>query len=250
MASKPHSRRKRLTLRGLQASALAIIRDHYRPAQSQATEQTLLQDAGFDQTYSVGELTHNEDKKNTLYFVDPHKNITKYWVYMVDAHDHGALPLASQKPCMWDRNPFHTRPIGIPIEYHQHEASGPKKLAREVALVESNLPADTNDFFVTTGIVCSFPCGMAVVRDRANDERYRDSATLFTLLYLKLMGGDGPAVIPTAGPWTMIKPYGHLHVDEFRQTFGKLEYIETPNIRRPYMYSCADVTQEVAAENA
>ncbi len=181
---------------------------------------------------------------NVIYFIDPHKNVMKYLVSMVDVHDYGSLPIYTSKPCWWCRHSFTTCPIGLPIEYYPHESSSRKKIAREAALTKANLSFDMNDFFVTDGLFCSFPCCKAYYNDCRSDIKYRESLTLLLLLYFKLTNRT-THTIPEAPHWKLLKAYGgHLTTDEFRQTFGKLEYIQTPNIKRPYMYTCSAIVQE------
>ncbi len=181
---------------------------------------------------------------NAIYFIDPHKNVTKYVVGMIDVHDYGALPIYTSKPCWWCRHSFATCPIGLPIEYYPHESSSRKKIARETALTKANLSLDRNDFFITDGLFCSFPCCKAYYNDCRDEIKYRESLTLILVLYTKLVNHT-PQTIPEAPHWKLLKSYGgHLTIDEFRQTFGKLEYVQTPNIKRPYMYTCSSIVQE------
>ena len=182
--------------------------------------------------------------KNVIYFIDPHKNVTKYLISMIDVHDYGSLPIYTSKPCWWCRHSFTTCPIGLPIEYYPHEPSSYKKVAREAALTKANLSLDMNDFFITDGLFCSFPCCKAFHNDCLDEIKYRESLTLLLLLYSKLTNHT-TNTIPEAPHWKLLKAYGgHLTIDEFRQTFGKLEYIQTPNIKRPYMYTCSSIVQE------
>ena len=225
---------KRLVLKNIIASD--VINDYYHHFEGDA--RTLLQKA------SSQTDTQHRCKKNVTYFVDPHKNVSKYWVHMVDVHDYGALPIYTSKPCWWCRHSFSCRPLGIPIEYYPHEPSLPTKSPRAVALRKANLPIESNDFFITDGMFCSFPCTKAFIHDRRDESKYSNAWTLLPLLYTKL---TNRLTIPIsdAPHWKMLKDYGgHLLIDEFRKAFGKLDYIETSNLRRPYMYTCSAIVQE------
>jgi len=226
----PTKKNRRLVLK--QIKAIDIIHNYYNELKEENCT-TLLRN----------NLTVT-NPPNVIYFIDPHKNITKYLVSMVDVHDYGSLPIYTSKPCWWCRYSFTTCPIGLPIEYCPHESSSRKKIAREVALTKANLSLERNDFFVTDGLFCSFPCCKAYYNDCRDEIKYRESLTLLLLLYSKLTNHN-TITIPEAPHWKLLKAYGgHLTIDEFRQSFGKLEYIHTPNIKRPYMYTCSSIVQE------
>jgi len=226
----PKKRNRRLVLK--QIRALDIIQNYYYELKED-NRTTLLR-------------TNSSivNSKNVIYFIDPHKNTRKYLVSMVDVHDYGSLPIYTSKPCWWCRHRFNSCPIGLPLEYYSHEAASHKKIARDAALTKANLPLDMNDFFITDGLFCSFPCCKSFKNDCRDDIKYRDSLTLLLLLYTKLTNRT-LSTIPEAPHWKLLKAYGgHLTIEEFRQTFGKLEYIQTPNIKRPYMYTCSSIVQE------
>ena len=226
MPKKP----RRLILK--QIKALDVIQNYYYELKEE-NRTTLLR---------TNALSVNS--KNVIYFIDPHKNVTKYLINMVDVHDYGSLPIYTSKPCWWCRHSFNTCPIGLPIEYYPHEPSSHKKIAREAALTKANLSLDMNDFFITDGLFCSFPCCKAFNKDCRDEIKYQESLTLLLLLYSKLTNRT-VLTIPEAPHWKLLKAYGgHLTIEEFRQTFGKLEYIQTPNIKRPYMYTCSSIVQE------
>lgn len=217
-------------------NGLEVIQNHYHNAEAET--RTLL----------PGTLSEpNSMKRNVSYFVDPHKNVFKYWIQMIDVHDYGALPLSTSKPCWWCRTSFSSRPLGIPLEYYPNEASlrVPVKRSRSEVLTQANLPADSTDFFVTDGLFCSFPCAKAYTRDSVKEIKYSNTLTLLPLLYEKLGNPRRSDPIPEAPHWKMLQSYGgHLSVPAFRSVFGKVEFVETPNIRRPYMYTCSGIVQE------
>ena len=226
----PKKRSRRLVLKHI--NALDIIHHYYYELKEENCTTLLRNNSTID------------NSKNVIYFIDPHKNVTKYLVSIVDVHDYGSLPIYTSKPCWWCRHSFISCPIGLPIEYYSHEPSSHKKIAREAALTKANLPLDMNDFFITDGLFCSFPCCKAFISDCCDEIKYHQSLTLLLLLYSKLTNRTTNA-IPGAPHWKLLKAYGgHLTIDEFRQTFGKLEYVQTPNIKRPYMYTCSSIVQE------
>jgi hypothetical protein len=183
--------------------------------------------------FTENELLH-ERSKRVHYFLDSHKVQAKYWGVMIDTTTNGPL-LASNKPCWWCRTTFQTKPIGCPLAYHK-KGDGLYKERFKEKLKAANLSTDGPlDFFETEGLFCSFPCCKAYILDRRGSVKYKESASLLVHLYYILF--QEHEVIPTAPSWKMLREYGgHLSIQEFRATFGKLEYIETVNMRRPYMF--------------
>ena len=109
----PTKKNRRLILK--QIKAIDIIHNYYNELKEENCT-TLLRN----------NLTVT-NPQNVIYFIDPHKNITKYVVNMIDVHDYGSLPIYTSKSCWWCRHNFSTCPIGLPIEYYPHEPSSRKK---------------------------------------------------------------------------------------------------------------------------
>lgn len=167
---------------------------------------------------------------------------------MFDFVQNGALPRYTTRPCWWCRNKFSSHPIGCPIIYHPEPKSEEKKLHVLDIFRKSNLPVDNGtDFFETEGLFCTFPCVKAYILDqiaRTKSIKYAKALTLLTLLYSKLVGDI--AVIPVAPSWKVLIEWGgHLTPQEYRSSMGLLEYIETVNTKRPYMYPSSAYIQEI-----
>ena len=203
-------------------------------------------------TYGASELSHARSKK-AMNFIDPNKEKIRLWVNMVDIYTNGALPRYTTKKCFGNcRSKFKSHPIGCPLRYNcisEDKSSKVSKLDRERIVnkfKEANLPDDTTDFFETEGIFCTFPCIKAYILDqlsRTKSPKYKKSLTLLTLLYLKLVGVI--CTIPTAGSWKLTTDWGgHMSPPEYRSTTGLLEYTETVNIRRPYMFCSSNWIRE------
>jgi hypothetical protein len=174
--------------------------------------------------------------KRIMYFLDVHKAQVKYWITMIDLSSNGALPTFTKKPCWWCRNSFNTRPLGCPLRYHPHKKVGIDKDRIEGKLKQANLPTDTNDFFETDGIFCSFPCCKAYILSNLRVSKYKNSSSLLTLMYAIFFGEI--IRIPRAHPWKALKEWGgYMTIKEFRSSFGKLVLTETANMRRPLLYS-------------
>jgi hypothetical protein len=203
--------------------------------------QTLIS-ADEDADIPVVDLLHEKSKK-AYYFLDTRKIQVKYWGVMLDVTMNGALPTSTNKACWWDRHPFKTSPIGCPLVYHSHKTEGIDKERFEEKLKAANIRCDKNDFFETEGYFCSFPCCKAYILSQRNNMRYKDSASLLSLLLYVMYGIRD--IIPVAPSWKNLKEYGgHLSIQEFRSSFGKLEYNETVNTRRPYMFCSSHYIKE------
>lgn len=197
--------------------------------------QTLITYNDENEDIHITELMQDKSKR-AFYFLDSHKTQNKCWANMIDVTLNGCLPPTTRKPCWWCRNSFSGMPIGCPIFYYPQKTSGVEKERFEEKLLAANLPTDTNNFFETEGYFCSFPCCKAYILDQKSGVRYKESLALLSLLFFILTDGQH-ADFPTAPTWKVLKDYGgHLTIKEFRSTFGKLEYRETVNSRRPYMY--------------
>lgn len=206
--------------------------------------QTYIQDdATIDKDIPISEILHEKSKRN-LYFLDSRKIPNKLWGTMFDVTSNGCLPVSVQKPCWWCRHNFQTRPIGCPLRYNPHKSSGIEKERFEEKSKAAGLDCETNDFFETEGYFCSFPCCKAYILDQQfANIKYKDSATLLTLLYFKIYGST--PTFPCAPTWKILKEYGgHLNISEFRCSFGRLEYEPTVNTRRPYMYCSSQYISE------
>ena len=197
----------------------------------------------------ITDLLHEKSKKSkrNIMFLDPHKDQVKLWGIMIDLTASGPLPRYTQKPCWWCRNKFSYHPIGCPIRYNGQKINGVSKDRVDANFLELNLTLDYGtDFFETEGIFCTFPCIKAYILDqlsRTTSPKYKKSLTLLTLLYLKLVGVI--CTIPTAGSWKLTTDWGgHMSPPEYRSTTGLLEYTETVNIRRPYMFCSSNWIRE------
>lgn len=209
------------------------------------TDETLPQtliSSDEDADIPVIDLLHEKSRK-AYYFLDSRKIQVKYWGVMLDVTANGSLPSSTNKPCWWCRNPFKNSPIGCPLVYHSHKAGGIDKERFEEKLKAAGIPADKNDFFETEGYFCSSPCCKAYILSQKNDVKYKDSSALLSLLISILYKRRD--IIPAAPSWKLLKEYGgHLTIQEFRSSFGKLEYQETVNTRRPYMFCSSQYISE------
>lgn len=201
---------------------------------------------------SIKTLMHEKGKKSrrSIIFLDPHKGKVKYWLNMIDIFFQKTLPLYTTKPCWNCRSTFKTHPIGCPLVYKKRDG----KTDTDVNIIkkkfkELNLPLDQGtDYFETEGIFCTFPCVKEYILDelsRNNSAKYNRALTLLTLMTEKLTGEM--VEIPVVGDrtWKLLESAGgHLTPKEYRSIPGILEYTQSVNTRRPYMFCSSSYIQE------
>lgn len=231
-------------LRGLDVTKVLLL--HYGVSddgEDDGITETVLD---YDE-YSINDLLHESGKtsKRSTMFFDPHKGQIKMWAIMADVTENGPLPRRTNKPCWWCRCKFHTSPIGCPVKYTAYGKSTSKTIIRWFE--ENNIPLkDRDGWFETEGTFCMFSCVKAYILNelsRTKSPKYKKSLTLLSLLYCKLMGEL--AVIPRSGTWKTTTEWGgHMSPQEYRASIGPLEYTETINVRRPYMFSTSQYIQE------
>ena len=212
---------------------------------------------------TMADILHEDDKMSDRiqYFFDTKKVRVKTWPVMMDNVQKGPLPLYTNKPCRWCHHAYETHPFGCPIKYNPHISSttvsnvhntNSLALRDRVTsfLVENNLACDTNDFFETEHMFCSLPCVKSYILGCLSNNnkayKYKKSLSYLTLLYKKMYDVlIIPSIIPKAGPIEVLEAYGgHLTIKEYRASFGLLNYEETSNVRRPYMFSSSDYIEE------
>lgn len=155
-------------------------------------------------------------------------------VTLIDYVNYGCLPERTDLCCFHCRHPFNTSPIGIPIKYI------PEKPEKEL---EDNSTQIRNDYFLTYGVFCSFPCCLAFLKEHSSDQFFRNSKSLLYSLYFKLYNTE--LRISPAPSWECLKIHGgNLSIDEFRKSFCTCNYVITPNIKRPYMVTVGRYIQE------
>lgn len=187
--------------------------------------------------------TEEKESKKVYYFLDPRKIKLKYVGIMLDVTSNGSLPVTTTRPCWWCRSSFKTTPIGCPLVYHSQKHSGIDKQYIEEKFKLANFPTDTNDFFETEGIFCSFPCCKSYILDQESI-KYKNSLSLLSMMYI-IFYGENKEPIVCAPSWKMLIDYGgSLTPEEFRKTFGKLSYVETVNLRRPYLFCSSQYIEE------
>lgn len=217
-----------------------IVIDGDPSTQADALSQTVIP-SGDDDDIPISEIIQEKSKRAT-YFLDDHKTQVKCWPNMIDVTTNGVLPAISTPKacCWWDRTPFTTRPIGCPLRYVV--ATGTDKARFDEKLAIAGIKSDASDLFETEGVFCSFPCCKAYILSQRS-ARYNESAALLAQLFSTFY--NRPPDYPIAPSWKLLDSYGgHLTIQQFRASFGKLEYEETINMRRPYMFCTSSYITE------
>lgn len=189
-------------------------------------------------------ILHEDSTRYTM-FVDNKQMQTKVWFTM---HDYlrGPLPITTDKPCWWCKDTFNTCPLGVPIKHIKYENGTFRSEVVLGNMKRLNIHIDEDkhhDYFITDGIVCSFPCMKAYILDNSTNIMYKESMTLMSSLFIAIYGKL--EIIPAAGNWrTIDKWLGHLSIEEFRSTYCRLVYTTTQNIKRPIMFPAGSCIEE------
>lgn len=175
---------------------------------------------------STTQITELTKQRPTHVFMDTLRD--GKMVTMLDYVNYGCLPERTDLWCCHCHHPFNTSPIGVPIKYV------PPKPAKEQP--EEDQIVGTNDYFLTFGIFCSFPCCLAFIKDYSHKPLFRNSKSLLYNLYFKLYQTE--LKVKKAPSWECLKVHGgDMTIEEFRKSFCNCNYIITENIKRPYMVS-------------
>lgn len=142
-----------------------------------------------------------------------------------------------QMCCFWDRHPMTTHPIGCPIYYHPNKLSKVcySDTTKEKFVIRQNISntktrsyiTETdehiikNDYYEVDGLCCSFNCALSYMLHCHKDPKIH----LLSKMYLDYFGET--MKITPAPDWRLLEEYGgHFSIQEFRESFGKLQYID------------------------
>lgn len=187
--------------------------------------------------------------KRSMLFTDQHKNQSRMYANMIDITQSGPLPRSTSKPCWWCRHSFNTLPVGCPIKYHPPthiNAIDKSRFVEHLSSMNISPVDNSTDFFETEGLFCSLSCTKAYILDqlaKTESPKYKTSLGLISLLRFKMEGvKDTVSVSPS---WKMLIEYGGpLNIQEYRSSVGFTEYVETTNLRRPYLFSSSQYFKE------
>lgn len=205
--------------------------------ESETLPQTVV--PGDEDDVPITDILQERSKRLHLFF-DERKNTIKCWPVMIDHTIDGLMPTTTTRPCWWCRASFTTRPIGCPLKYTP--LTGIER-SRVVPRIEAMGLTPTEGAFETEGMFCSFPCCKAYIIEQRQDVKYKDSLGLLGQLYTALY--DKRPEYPIAPSWKLIDTWGgHLTIQQYRASFTRVEYEETINIRRPYIFCSSQYLAE------
>lgn len=153
--------------------------------------------------------------------------------------------------CFWCRHPITDECIGCPTKYvssvvhrsYFSEINKEKFMVKESIIeskskisVDSDLFHESNDYYETDGIFCSFACCMAFIKDNKKISLYSDSETLLNRI--------ADFKVEPAPHWRMLKIYGGtLDIEEFRKSC-KTSHYENLGVYKPFFKSIAHTFEQ------
>lgn len=215
-----------------------------------------------DQKYGIGSSTFTDEDpvpENTtkivdldiakrtpevVSFLDESKRLRDCTVSMIDFNFGKDVKKCGYK-CFWDRNviPDSIQVIGCPIKYvasraikTYHSEISKDKYSISECITEKRyeeiknrkdkrLTLETNSYYETDGVFCSFNCVMAFIEANKFNPLYKSSETLALKMYEDLHGERVDEILP-APHWRTLKEHGgHLTIEQYRETFNKVEYV-------------------------
>lgn len=212
---------------------------------------TMVSNIGEPQPQPVESTTNIEDiisldKSETITYLDETKRPCVCAVTMVNISDGKILPKNTPISCFWCRHPFRWIPIGCPVRYVNNQINKryTSEITKEVYDIKENVPkrdikklresdikeveitGSNKEHYETDGIFCSFNCCLSFIRDNKHNPIYDHSEYLLANMFYDALGTDSK-IIP-APHWRLLSDYGGvLSIDDFRDSFNKVEYIST-----------------------
>lgn len=186
------------------------------------------------------------DRSETITFLDETKKPCICAVTMVNIRDNHILPKNTPINCFWCRHPFKWIPIGCPLRYinNQINKKYTSEITKEVYEIKENVPkrdisvlreSESKDVeitgcntehYETDGIFCSFNCCLAFIKDNKHNSVYDNSETLLMNMLYDTIGLESKLI--AAPHWRLLSNYGGvMSIDDFRDSFNKVEYIST-----------------------
>lgn len=144
--------------------------------------------------------------------------------------------------CFWCRHRFDWLALGCPLRYIPNQISKTLQspVTNEMYTIKENVSntdvssskynVTTENYYETDGIFCSFNCCLAYITENVHIPMYSQSKYLLMNIYFKVNGitNASSANIKSAPSWRLLSEYGgHLSIEEFRQSFSKVEYTQS-----------------------
>lgn len=202
-----------------------------------------------EKTTKIDELEINKKNPEIVSFLDESKRLRKCTISMIDFKTGRSIDGKTRYKCFWDRNtiPENLQPIGCPIKYIPSRVTKTynSEITKEVYTIsepitekrrlqvehkgDTRLVTDVKGYYETDGVFCSFNCCMAFIDDpeNRNNPLYQYSESLLLTLYNELHDTDNIKEIMPAAHWRTLCDFGgHLTIEQLRESFNKVRYID------------------------
>jgi hypothetical protein len=189
--------------------------------------------------------------KHLIRFNDIHRKNISYYPTMIDITKNEAviLPQYTTQRCHNCHYTFTNRSLGCPISYKTQGCSRFDKEKVEKFFKDNNFTLEEGtDFFVTEWIFCSLPCIKRYILKQISiqkSSKYHHALTLLTLLTIKFFGENKLVFTPQTDIQKTLKDYGgHLTIEEQRALDPSTIFIDSVNVKRPYLFPCSEYIEE------
>jgi hypothetical protein len=207
-------------------------------------------------TTKISDLSVNRNTPEIISFIDEAKKYHKCTISMVDFHTGKNLSYSSTFDCFWCRNPIpkNVMAIGCPIKYVPNQAVKTyySEISKDNYTIKENITSKRSktingggdnrltvvekNYYLTDGIFCSFNCCMSYIEDNKHKSLYDLSEMLLLKMYHDIYPKKVP-VIDEAPHWRKLKQCGgELTIEQFRDSFNKIEYKEHGYVSRLPMF--------------
>lgn len=199
-----------------------------------------------ENTTKIDDLDIAKRTPEIVSFLDESKRIRKCTVSMIDFKTGNTVGSQPRYKCYWDRNfiPNEYRPLGCPVKfvaskaiksYHSEITKDRYTISERVTDLRKNdlnkrkdkrIALETNSYYETDGVFCSFNCMMAYIDEHKSDPLYRHSESLALKMYKDLHMEEINDILP-APHWRELREHGGIMtIDEFRGSFNKVEHVD------------------------
>ena len=229
-------------------------------------------------TTPIDGLSLNNNGDRLFSYFDESKKTHRCFCTMVN-HSNEPLPCKTSTHCFWCRNQFSSMPIGVPLRYvhSQSVKSYYSEITKDTYKIRENISTqkreeleiqisknveisksdsedvddtptieiDKNEYYITDGTFCSFNCAYAYILANEENSEYTLSKSLLAKMYENIFKAE--FTIFPAPHWRLLQQYGgHLTIDEFREQFNKIEYIDLENrfTTKPIQYNSGKVFEQ------
>ena len=198
-------------------------------------------------TTPLVDLNKDSTQQNVFSFLDESKKPHRCNVFFVDFNSQADVSLLNSK-CFWCRHNFDTHPIGCPIRFvpsrvQRNYTSAVNKekysikenvsrgalnrLCQQITASNDNedLSVDSEAYYVTDGIFCSFNCCQAYINENKMVNLYEQSSVLLSRIYNTLSSEKNVKITP-APSWRLLEEYGgNMNIERFRESFNRVDFI-------------------------